>query len=270
MGKKKEGKSKRDKRDAEWAEEAIDISPPDEDGPFGNGEEGDEEWMEEDPFFEDDGPPSPKDIREQDQFLLRRQQKFRAAAEAVARAFSEMPEVQKVMLFGSVAVPLKKEVPRFRKYRRAGIEVWHECKDVDLAVWLTDLACLRTLQKTRARALKAVQEKDGACVAHHQVEIFILDPKTDRYLGRLCNFGKCPKGKNECRVPGCGEPRFIQKHEGFVFKRAALKPDRSIILFDRSLGTTVEETQMRKPRKDEATLEAIEDWHYWVNTGYEF
>jgi hypothetical protein len=35
--------------------------------------------------------------------------------------------VVKVALFGSVAVPLVKEIPRFREYQQARIEVWHEC-----------------------------------------------------------------------------------------------------------------------------------------------
>ena len=210
-----------------------------------------EDWDEGDPFFEDDGPSS-KEIREQDERLLRRQRDFRAAAEALARAFAEIPEVQKVVLFGSAAVPLKKEVPRFQEFRRVGIEVFHECKDLDLAVWLTDLACLRALQKARAGALRKLQERQGASVAHHQADVFIFDPKRNRYLGRLCKFNACPKGKDKCRVPGCGATKFLQKHERFAFKRGALEPGRSVLLFDRSLGATVEETQTRRPKKDEA------------------
>ena len=37
---------------------------------------------------------------------------------------------------------------------------------------------------------------------------------TDRYLGRLCDFNACPKGKAECRVPGCGEVTLLRQHEG--------------------------------------------------------
>ena len=64
---------------------------------------------------------SPAGIAEQNRYLLQRQQEFRLAADAVTAAWSERGEVEAVALFGSVAVALWKEVPRFRTYRRAGI-----------------------------------------------------------------------------------------------------------------------------------------------------
>jgi hypothetical protein len=73
----------------------------------------------------------------------------------VAKAFAAFPEVAAVALFGSVALPLEREVPRFREYRRAGIEVWHECKDVDLAVWIDRIDNLEALAKAERRALQA-------------------------------------------------------------------------------------------------------------------
>lgn len=78
--------------------------------------------------------PSKKAIEEQNQYLLRLQRNFRVAGSHVAAVLGEHPTVSKVVLFGSVAVPPWKEVPRFSEYRRARIEVWHECRDVDLAV----------------------------------------------------------------------------------------------------------------------------------------
>ena len=80
--------------------------------------------------------PSRADIERQNGYLIKRQQDFRHAADAVTQAFIKRPEVKKVALFGSVAQPLWREVPRFSPYRRYRIEVLHECKDVDLAVWL--------------------------------------------------------------------------------------------------------------------------------------
>ena len=44
--------------------------------------------------------------------------------------------------------------------------------------------------------------------------MFILKPGTDRYLGRLCDFNACPKGKAECRVPGCRDVRGVPKKCG--------------------------------------------------------
>jgi len=78
--------------------------------------------------------------------MLRRQQQFRLAAEYAARAFAGVPGVEKVALFGSGTLPLTDEVPRFREFRRAGVAVLHECKDVDVAVWLSDLACVPILR----------------------------------------------------------------------------------------------------------------------------
>lgn len=67
----------------------------------------------------------------------------------------------KVILFGSVAAPLKKEVPRFRRLIRAGVDVWHERNDVDLAVWVSDLARLHELKRAVVRALNEWQAGRG-------------------------------------------------------------------------------------------------------------
>jgi hypothetical protein len=180
------------------------------------------------------GYPSKSEIAEQNRSLVRRQREFREAADAVAVAFSRFPEVEAVALFGSVAGQLWKEVPRFRVYRRRGIEVWHECKDVDLAMWLSRLDNLEALNQARSRALRVLCEAASVGVAHHQVDVFILEPGSDRYLGRLCIFGQCPKGKPECLVPGCGRELFLRQHEGFAFRREAL--EGAVRLFDRRAG----------------------------------
>ncbi len=151
-------------------------------------------------------------------------------------AWCERPEAEAVALFGSVAVPLWKEVPRFRTYRQAGIALWHECKDLDLALWLSSTTELGGLRKAKTRALAAMYDETGIGVASHQVDIFVLAPGTDSYLGRLCDFAHCPKHKPECLVSGCGAVSFLQQHDGFVFDPEALAPDRVIRLFDRRRG----------------------------------
>ncbi|MEE8296627.1 MAG: hypothetical protein V3R26_02235 [Hyphomicrobium sp.] len=178
--------------------------------------------------------PTRKEIDDQNQAMLRLQENYRAAADYVARALAQIPEVLRVVLFGSVAVPLKKEVPRFRKSRKVGVAVWHECKDVDLAVWVTDCNVLRTLQKARSTAVNDLYRKRGIGVAHHQVEIFLMEPETNRYLGRLCIFSQCPKGKAECQVTGCGANPFLRQHEDFLFLPHALATDKTVILFERT------------------------------------
>jgi len=198
-------------------------------------------YIDEDTAFEDmDDFLNSQDICQEDQLMLRRQQQFRIAAEYVAEGLSNIPEVHKVVLFGSVATPLEKEVPRFRKFRRAGIAINHECKDVDMAVWVSDLACLRDIQKARSQALNKLLSEKQIGVAHHQVDIFIMEPETNRYLGRLCIFGSCPKGKDECRVAECGEIVFLKQHEDFKFEQKDLDHETSVVLFDRQPKNTVD------------------------------
>jgi hypothetical protein len=194
---------------------------------------------------------SPAGIAEQNQHLLQRQQQFRLAADAVTAAWSEHPEVEAVTLFGSVAVPLRKEVPRFRTYRRAGIALWHECKDLDLALWLSSTTELGSLRKAKNRALTEMYKGTGIGVASHQVDVFVLAPGTDSYLGRLCDFARCPKHKPECKVPGCGAVPFLRQHDGFLFDSEALAPDRVICLFGRQSGLLRKAAEAPLPEQEE-------------------
>ena len=192
----------------------------------------------EDTFSEDDDCfPGQQAIQDENRAMLRRQEQFRIAARHVAGGLSNIPEVQKIVLFGSVARPLGKEVPRFHKFRRAGVAISHERQDIDMAVWVSDLSRLRAIQKARSEALNNLLVEEQIGVAHHQVDIFVMEPKTDRYLGRLCIFGSCPKGKDECRISGCGEPSFLQHHEGFEFESGNLNEDTSVVLYERHRDT---------------------------------
>ncbi len=177
-----------------------------------------------------------REIAAQDRQMLDRQAQFRLAADAVTAALAEMPEVEVVALIGSVARPLWREVPRFQPLRRWGVPIWHECKDVDLAVWLNRLDRLQMLNRARSVALHQLFQEKQIGVAHHQVEIFILQGEENIYRGRLCPLSQCPKGKQECLVPGCGRDPFLQQHAGFTFWPDALATDRSMHLYDRQRG----------------------------------
>src|SRR5262249_10264165 len=144
--------------------------------------------------------------------------------------------VDRVVLFGSVAMPLRSEPARGRRGRLDSDDFLHECKDVDLAVWVNDLTVLDALRKDVSRTANDLWELLRIGVAHHQVDVFLLEPGTDRYFGRLCHFGTCPKGKPECTVPGCGAARFLRQHESFAFDPRSLGEDRAILLFDRARG----------------------------------
>lgn len=52
-------------------------------------------------------------------------------------------------------------------------------------------------------------------IVGHQVDTFLFEPGTDRYLGRLYSFNQCPKGKRDCLVPDCGTIPFNKQIAGF-------------------------------------------------------
>ncbi len=93
-------------------------------------------------------------IEEQNRYLLQTQRDFRRAADIVTDALMAFEEVEAVAVIGSVAKSLWKEIPRFSEFRRAGIEVWHECKYLDLAVWISSQHRLGTLRRVRDLALR--------------------------------------------------------------------------------------------------------------------
>ena len=209
-----------------------------------------------DPFDEDEDdddifgnkwePPSDADIDDQNILLLRRQCLYRWAGQLIAIAMNELPEVQKVAAFGAVAQPLEMEVPRFREFRRHRIEILHECADLDLAVWTTDLSRLKALKSAMQRGISLVQDTPWGGVAHHQVDVHLFDAESGAYRGRQCIFGQCPKpGKRECLVRGCGAQPFLQQFEKYRFNAAQFEGEPKVILFDRA-----SEFLVRPPRFD--------------------
>lgn len=176
-------------------------------------------------------------IEQQNNYLLDQQRRFRVAADVVADAWMVFPEVQAVAVIGSVAKALWKEVPRFSDFRREGIEVWHECRDLDLALWIESQQRLRAVQRAAGRVLhKAFESGADTSVVLHQLDIFMFDPTNDAYLGRLCSFNQCPKGKRDCLVPGCGAIAFNKVIDGFVPRADLLSPAQYAMLYRRGAG----------------------------------
>jgi hypothetical protein len=194
-------------------------------------------------------------IGEQNNFMLKRQHEFRMAANVVTDALMGFDEVEAVAVIGSVAKPLWKEVPRFREFCRAGVKVWHECKDLDLAVWLSSLGRLGELRRTRDIALRdAHADGAGPSVTGHQVEVFLFEPESDRYLGRLCSFNICPKGKPDCAVPGCGAVPFNKTVAGFEPYADLLAPAAHAMLYRRGRGRLMSALDL--PRAGFPTLDS--------------
>lgn len=177
------------------------------------------------------------EIESQNRYLLDRQRQFRMAADVAAEAWMPFPEVQAIAVIGSVAKPLWKEVPRFKEFRREGIEVWHECGDLDLALWIDSQRRLDELRRAVAGALRAAYESGtGISIVGQQLDVFLLEPGSDRYLGRLCSFNRCPKGKRDCQVPGCGAIPFNKRVAGFVPYDDLLAPAAHAMLYRRGAG----------------------------------
>ena len=176
-------------------------------------------------------------IEQQNEYLLMQQRRFRVAADILADAWMAFPEVHAVAVIGSVAKALWKEVPRFSDFRRERIEVWHECSDLDLALWIESQQRLREIHRAANRALsKAFTSGADASVVPHQLDIFMFDPANDAYLGRLCSFSQCPKGKRDCLVPGCGAIAFNKVIDGFVPRADLLTPAQHAMLYRRGAG----------------------------------
>ncbi len=176
-------------------------------------------------------------IEQQNEYLLIQQRRFRVAADVVTDAWMAFPEVHAVAVIGSVAKALWKEVPRFSDFRRERIEVWHECRDLDLALWIESQQRLREIHRAANRALnKAFESGADTSVVPHQLDIFMFDPASDAYLGRLCSFSQCPKGKRDCLVLGCGAIAFNKVIDGFVPRADLLAPAQYAMLYRRGAG----------------------------------
>ena len=176
-------------------------------------------------------------IVEENRHMLGRQREFRIAADVVTEAWATFQEVVAIAVIGSVAKPLWKEVPRFREFRRADIEIWHECGDLDFALWLETQDRLQALRRAASHALRdAFESGAGISVANHQVDVFLFEPGSDRQLGRLCKFSQCPKGKIECMVPEWGAVPFNQVVEGFRPYADMLAPAAYSMLYRRGEG----------------------------------
>ena len=199
------------------------------------------EWLR----AEEERQLTPQGIREQNAMLLSRYRGFRRAADVIVDNWRTFPQVEAVSLIGSLARDPWEEVPRFAPYRRAGIRLWHECRDLDLAVWLSRLEGLGSLRRVAARAVGTLLLREHAGVSSHQIDAFILEPDSDRYLGRLCIFNACPKHKPECRVPGCGVVKFLRQFERFTWRPESLQG--AVRLFDRATGTCLKAVDLSLP-----------------------
>jgi len=169
--------------------------------------------------------PTRRQIAEQDAFMVERQRVFRVVADRMAIALAEVDFVEKVALIGPVASTLRREVPRFQPFRRLGIEIAHECKDLDLAVWVSCVDRLETLKRVRARVSHGIFPDLNIGVPEHEIELFLIAAgDAGRYVGRACYFKSCPRGHRDCLSEGCGAKPFLKQMDGLNSGRRHWSP----------------------------------------------
>jgi hypothetical protein len=112
---------------------------------------------------------------------------------------------------------------------------------------------LNELRRATGRALRSAFEAGtGVSIVGHQLDVFLIEPGTDRYLGRLCSFSRCPKGKRDCLVPGCGAIPFNKCIEGFEPHADLLAPARHAMLYERGAGRLRSAVDLPTPERDHA------------------
>ena len=82
----------------------------------------------------------------------------------------------------------------------------------------------------------AFERGAGTSVVSQQLDVFLIEPGSDRYVGRLCSFNACPKGKRDCEAPGCGEIAFNKKIPDFKPRADLLEPASRARLYERGRG----------------------------------
>ena len=180
-------------------------------------------------------PVTRGEIAREDRLMLVRQDQFRKAARLLTKKLADMPPVRKVVLFGSVALPLWKEVPRHSRMHSRRIKIFHECQNIDLAVWVSTPSIADTIRRAHSAVVNELLDNEVHFqIAHHFFSTHLIDQATGKYHGMVCHYGQCPKRQKEaCRVPGCGEHKFVRVLPEFQLKPERLHMLNSQILFER-------------------------------------
>jgi len=171
---------------------------------------------------------------EYDKSALCRYQGFIYAATKLAERLSEFPEVERIVLFGSLAKPPFREPHRYKK------RVWafHEPKDIDIAVWLSSLGNLKAMRRTLATLVPSVIKK-ASDICEGAMELFVFDSRSSKYLGRVCHYKQCPYNDSSCNIEGCGKPSHLKIESGFTLRPDAVSRINGQVLFERTPANLV-------------------------------
>gem|GEM_PF-2137983 len=184
--------------------------------------------------------------------MVERQQDYRHAADIAAKALIPFKEIQAVAVFGTVAIPLGKEISGTSRDRHNEVALWHECQGIDLAVWLDRFHQLSAMRTAINRAL-TLNRGPGKKVVLEEVAVHLFEHGTDRYVGTLCHYQKCPADKPACRVPGCGAVGHLRQFRDYRFDHDNLSDARCARLFDRASATVNRAVDLPGPQEEQAS-----------------
>ena len=85
-----------------------------------------------------------------------------------------------------------------------------------------------------------------------EISVNLLEQVTNRYVGNLCRFKKCPAAKRACEVPGCGAIGHLQQISGYRLSQDDLQSDRGVRLFDRATATVKQAIDLPGPPEAES------------------
>ncbi len=203
-------------------------------------------------------------LREQDQLALRKQARYREAAERIGYVASQVEWIDRLELFGSVAESLPRDKPRFR-WRDARFPL-HEVANINLAVWVTDLSQLDVLRHLISDLLQlmSIEKPMEPGVPHYAIDLFIMQAHDShyryRYRGRLCHYGKCPRmDKEACLTPGCGAQPFLLQLKNFEFNYLKVFDRNAVVLFDRESVGWVEKPQYPPQAETRLKIRPVSD-----------
>jgi cupin 2 domain-containing protein len=165
---------------------------------------------------------------ETDKMALYRYHGYINVATKLAKRLIEFPEVERIVLFGSLAKP-----PFRRRYKYKSRMCFHYPNDIDLALWLSSLDNLGAMRRVLATLVPSVFKKTpGICEG--AMELFVFDSHSSKYLGRVCHSKQCPRNDLECMCEWCGKPPHLKIEHDFVLHPDAISRINSQLLFERT------------------------------------
>ncbi|OLS13935.1 MAG: hypothetical protein RBG13Loki_2438 [Promethearchaeota archaeon CR_4] len=181
-----------------------------------------------------------------------------AAVEFVVEEMAKVPSVKKVAIIGSLAKNAKKmqELDRLtgsyppdkegeglmeyydrseihkEGFSQSGKFRAKQMKDVDLAVWVNGIEDLGTIRRALAVGVKKFIASGKYGVSNNEFDVFLLDATSGKYLGNLCSYAMCPKGKDDCQTTGCGKVPFLKLYRQFIFYPDAVNEKARFDVYD--------------------------------------